>query len=154
MNLSQHFTLQEFIDSSKAKEMGINNTPNALQIARMEAWCDNIGEPIRAHFKSIVRILSGFRCSELNKAVGGADTSQHLLGEACDIHVYGVDNDDVWIFIVANLNFDQVIAEKLRQDDGNAGWIHVSHKIAGKQRGDAISFLGDGVYVQGLQYIN
>lgn len=154
MNLSTHFTLQEFTDSPKAKEFGLENTPNAMQIAALQSLCDNILEPLRAHFNSSIRILSGFRCLELNKAVGGAPTSQHTLGEAADIHVQGVRNDDVWKFIVLNLNFDQVIAEKLREDDGNAGWVHVSHKREGKQRGDNISFLSDGKYVKGLQYIN
>lgn len=153
MNLSPHFTLAEFIASAKATELGIENTPNAIQIDAMSALCAITLEPIRLHFNSSIRILSGFRCPELNRAVGGADTSQHLLGEAADIHVYGVDNDDVWKFIQLNLNFDQVIAEKLRQDDGNAGWIHVSHKRDGKQRGEALSFLGNGQYVPGLQYI-
>jgi zinc D-Ala-D-Ala carboxypeptidase len=154
MGLSQHFTLEEFIYSAKGAEMDIDNTPNALQIARMKAWCDSIGEPIRAHFKSAVHILSGFRCPELNKLVGGANTSQHLLGEAADIHVFGVDNDDLWKFITLNLNFDQCIAEKLHRDNGNAGWVHVSHRREGKQRNEALSFLGNGQYVQGLQYIN
>lgn len=153
MKLSHNFTLQEFTDSPKAKELGIDNIPNAIQIAAMQSLCDNILEPIRTHFNSPVRILSGFRCPELNKAVGGAITSQHTLGEAADINVHGVKNDDLWRFIVLNLNFDQVIAEKLREDDGNAGWIHISHRREGKQRGESLSFLGNNNYINGLHYM-
>lgn len=153
MNLSPNFTLQEFTYSGKAIELGIENIPNAMQIACLQSWCDNIGEPIRKHFGKPVRIRSGFRCPELNKAVGGAPTSQHTLGEAADIEIDGIRNDAIWAFIVNTLNYDQCIAEKLRKDDGSAGWIHVSHKKDGKQRGEALSFLGNGKYVKGMEYI-
>lgn len=153
MRLSNHFTLQEFIISPKAIELGIKNYPNALQIAALQSLCDNILEPIRSNFDLGVRILSGFRCPELNKAVGGAGTSQHTLGEAADITIVGIKNVKLWQFIVDQLNYDQVIAEQLKEDNGNAGWVHVSHKPAGKQRREALSFLGGGKYVKGLQYI-
>lgn len=153
MKLSPNFDLSEFTESPEALELGIDNTPNALQVSRLQSLCDNVLTLVRIRFNKPVHILSGFRCPALNTAVGGEDTSQHKLGEAADFVIPGIRNDDIWQFIVDNLSFDQLIAEKLRQDDGNAGWIHVSHKKDGKQRGEALSFLGDGVYVPGLKYI-
>lgn len=153
MNISEHFTLKEFINSSKADELGIDNTPNAIQISAIQELCDNILEPIRFHFKRPIRILSGFRSVDLNKAVGGAATSQHTLGEAADIEINGIRNDAIWSFIVNTLNFDQCIAEKLMADNGAAGWIHISHKRSGAQRKEALSFLGNGKYVSGLHYM-
>lgn len=153
MRLSDNFTLEEFTFSPKAVELNIDNAPNEINITSMKFLCDNILEPARKYFNNPIKILSGFRCPVLNRALGGAPTSQHILGEAADIEVKNIKNDDVWQFIKLNLPFDQLIAEKLKEVDGNAGWVHVSYKRVGKQRNDAISFLGDGRYVSGLQYI-
>jgi len=150
--LSPHFSLEEFTFSLTALQKNIDNTPNAMQIARMESLCDNILEPIRQRFNKPVKVLSGFRCQELNKAVGGSYTSQHLLGEAADIKVKDVSNAVLWHWIVDTLSFDQCIAEKLKKNHEGDGWVHVSHKLSGRQRGMALSFIGDR-YVNGFQYM-
>jgi hypothetical protein len=151
-HLSPHFSLGEMTFSLTAISKNIDNTPNALQISRLESLCDNILEPIRQRFNSPVKILSGFRSPKLNDLVGGAATSQHLLGEAADVKVKGVSNAVLWHWIVDNLNYDQCIAEKLLKEYDGAGWIHISHKREGKQRKEALSFVGDK-YVKGFQYM-
>jgi uncharacterized protein YcbK (DUF882 family) len=45
---------------------------------------------VREHFGSPVRVTSGCRCGAHNKAVGGAEKSQHKKGRAADIQVSGV----------------------------------------------------------------
>jgi len=150
MLLSPHFTLGEFTKSSH----DIPNKPDYTQIYSMKELCKSVLEPLREHFGA-VNITSGFRCPELNKAAGGAPSSQHLRGEAADIKIPGVRNDAVWNYIKNNLPFDQLIAEKLKLDDGATGWIHVSY--APTLRRDAISYLGKingkHTYVKGLAYI-
>ena len=77
-------------------------------------------------------ISSGYRSKELNKAIGGATTSQHLLGQAIDIDMdgtpNGVTNKMVFDYIKAHLNFDQLINEF------DYSWVHVSYNPTGKQR--------------------
>lgn len=153
MRLSDHFTLEEFTRSQTAEALGIENHPNAMQIDAMTRLCLTVLEPVRAYFKSPVIITSGFRSEELNKAIGGVPGSQHAKGEAADIEVIGVPNRRTWQVIVDKLNYDQCIAEKLRKDDGRAGWVHVSHSREGHQRGEALSYLGNGVYVHGLEFV-
>lgn len=53
-------------------------------------------EKMRTHFGGQpVTINSGCRCSKHNKAVGGASSSQHLLGTAADHTVKGVSLNDL-----------------------------------------------------------
>jgi zinc D-Ala-D-Ala carboxypeptidase len=153
MQLSKNFSLLDLTDSMKAHELGISNQPNLIQIDRLSLFCDMILEPIFNHYGKKPRINSGFRCFELNAAIGGEPDSQHTKGEAGDIKMEGIRNDELWHFIVDNLNFDQCIAEKFRLDQPSAGWIHVSHRYSGKQRKEALSWLGKKPYLQGLHYL-
>ena len=48
-------------------------------------------QAIREHFGKAVVITSGYRTATHNTAVGGAKSSQHLLGRAADIQVQDTD---------------------------------------------------------------
>nr|DAN44438.1 MAG TPA: peptidase [Caudoviricetes sp.]DAU42632.1 MAG TPA: peptidase [Caudoviricetes sp.] len=48
-------------------------------------------QAIREHFGKPVTITSGYRTAAHNTAVGGAKSSQHLLGRAADIQVQDTD---------------------------------------------------------------
>ena len=84
MQLTEHFTLEEFTHSDVALRLGIKNEPNILTISNlietaklMEAVRHLLGDrPINVH--------SAYRCPELNKRIGGSATSVHPLGLACD----------------------------------------------------------------------
>lgn len=124
--LTPHFTLWEMTRSGTAISRGIKNEPGKKEVERLTELCDNVLEPLRRRF-GVIRITSGFRCPELNVAVGGAKTSQHMYGEAADIHINSVaEGQRMCDFIARNTPFDQLLLERVR-DDGS-GWIHVSHK--------------------------
>jgi hypothetical protein len=93
-------------------------------------------QPIRDHFGVPIHLSSGYRSAALNKAVGGASSSQHSKGEAIDIDMdgsaNGVTNKMVFDFIKANVNFDQLIWEF--GTDANPDWVHVSYNSDGAQR--------------------
>ena len=42
-----------------------------------------------------ITVLSGYRCPKHNAAVGGAKSSQHMLGTAADIRCEGVSIGDI-----------------------------------------------------------
>jgi len=147
MKLSEHLDLSEVTRSNEAKRKGISNMPTPEHIENFKKLAENIFEPIRKHFGVPIMISSGYRSKELNKAIGGATTSQHLLGQAIDIDMdgtsKGVTNKMVFDYIKANLNFDQLINEF------DYSWVHVSYNPTGKQRKQvlrAIKSAGKTVY--------
>ena len=149
MNLSANITLAEMT----ANNHGFTNQPGQMELLALEAWAENIGQPIRDHYGLPLHINSGFRCPALNKKVGGAANSQHMKGEAGDIWVEGVRNDDLWRFITGSkLPFDQCVAEYLSKSDGTKGWIHVSFALHTAPRKQAISCIAPRKYVPGLVY--
>jgi uncharacterized protein YcbK (DUF882 family) len=81
MNLSEDFTLEEFVRSDTARRRGIDNTPTELARANLVILCHFLLQPIRTHIGKAVRVTSGYRCPKLNQAVGGVSTSQHTEGK-------------------------------------------------------------------------
>jgi len=149
-SLTRSFTLQELCKSQTATNRGWDNTAKGENIDNLRALCENVLQPLRDHFNLPVTVISGYRGANVNRAVGGRFNSQHLVGEAADIEIDGVSNADVWRAIVAELPFDQVIAEYLEKDDPNAGWIHVSHSRVNNRK-EAMSCV-KGKYLAGLLY--
>ena len=151
MQLTQHFDLEELTKSQTGDRLGIDNVPTAAALDSLMVLCARVLEPVRAHYGPVF-INSGYRCPDLNKAVGGASTSQHCLGQAADIEVPGVANGDLAAWIVANLDFDQVILECYRKGQPNSGWVHVSYKDAGNRKATLTATVVSGkmVYTPGL----
>jgi len=58
-------------------------------VQAMQKFRDHLGRP--------VHINSGYRCPSHNKAVGGAASSQHLQGNACDVTVDGISPRNVFL---------------------------------------------------------
>ena len=54
-----------------------------------------IADKIRGHFGAPAHVVSGLRCPDHNRAVGGVANSQHMYGEACDLRVDGVGWSDL-----------------------------------------------------------
>jgi zinc D-Ala-D-Ala carboxypeptidase len=136
MQLSEHLSLAEVTRSETAKRRGISNMPIEAHIANFKLLAEKVFEPIRNHFGKPIHISSGYRSAALNKAIGGAASSQHCSGEAIDIdmdgHAGGVTNKMVFDYIKDNLEFDQLIWEF--GTDANPDWVHVSYESTGKQR--------------------
>ena len=125
MDLTRNFTLSELIKSDTAIRKGINNNPNAEQIEKLKALCENILQPVRDHFGR-VKITSGYRSIELCEAIGSSARSQHAKAEAADFEVTGVDNVELADWIHRELEWDQLILEFYTPGEPNSGWIHCS----------------------------
>ena len=126
MNLSRNFSLQELTKSDTAIRKGIDNEPNADQIDKLKALCENILQPVRDQFGR-VKVTSGYRSPELCVAIGSSLTSQHSKAEAVDFECLGVDNAEVADWVKMNCDVDQLILEYYTPGEPNSGWIHASY---------------------------
>ena len=126
MELTRNFSLLELTKSDTAIRKGINNNPNAEQIEKLKALCENILQPVRDHFGR-VKVTSGFRSVELCTAIGSSANSQHAKAEAADFECVGVDNAELDDWIHRELTYDQLILEFYTPGEPNSGWIHCSY---------------------------
>lgn len=121
-------------------------------ISNLQSLCDNVLEPLRSFINSSdspsplsfrggaggeasiggaggeapLVITSGYRCTRLNTLVGGAARSQHITGEAADIHIPDLATGRKWMqWIVDHLTFDQLIMEHSKS---GTHWLHVSFR--------------------------
>lgn len=151
MQLTEHFKLSEFTKSGTAIKYGIDNSldPNypkhAEIIANLRTLCVNVLEPLRQWYGKPIVISSGYRSPAVNNhpEVRGATKSQHMTGEAADLHIptikapNGSSVQDMatarkWIeHLLGYGHFDQLILE---HDKSGHYWIHVSFKRTGTNR--------------------
>ena len=147
MQLSKHFTLEEFEKSQTATRKGIKNKAGSGEIKNLGDLCYEVLEPVRAKFDKPVTITSGYRSPELSEAIGSKATSQHCKGEAVDFEIAGVSNLQVALWLTNNVNFDQCILE-FWTGEASSGWIHVSYKD-GSNRKQVLTYDGKS-YTNGL----
>lgn len=122
MKLTEHFTLEELTDSATAKKLKIDNTPTK-EIKENLRELAQLLEKIRMKWNSPIIVTSGYRCKDLNKAVGGSKTSQHVKGQAAD--VICKNNKDLFILIQQMiLNGDITVGQLI--DEYNYKWLHIS----------------------------
>ena len=153
MRLSQHFKLGELCKT----KTGIENVPNEEQVNNLKRLCQWL-EQLRLRYNQMrnekgemrngneelrnevgeypIVINSGFRSPEVNKAVGGVSTSNHLTGCAVDIRCIGIEQALRYAAIlldISDLNqedFDELLIEQ----KAHVIWIHFAVKPTGNRR--------------------
>ena len=138
--ISKNFTLDELTASATAKAKGIINAPGVDEVCNMCALVHHVLQPLRDAMQEPIKIGSGYRCTNLNHAVGGVGNSQHIRGQAADLCI---DGDKVkgkrWFdWIRAHCDFDQLIWE---HNARGSYWVHVSFRSDGKNRRNVIGNL-------------
>ena len=129
--ITEHFTVEEFERSSTADRLGIDNRVPAALLPNLKILCEVVLEPLRAYAGKPIVISSGYRCPAPNRAVGGASQSEHLRGEAADLHLPAIaEGRTSFGWLMDNTTFDQLIWERNPQ---GTYWIHVSCKADPRQ---------------------
>lgn len=135
MKISEHFILSEFTASTLAARWRIDNAPPPAAVDRLTALARAVLEPWREKLAgNKIIITSGYRSPKLNRLVGGAPRSQHVLGEAADCQTPGVPLLRAYVELLrCGAPIDQAILEDYKPDI-ESGWIHVSHAYTCQQR--------------------
>ena len=139
--LSEHFTLGELTKTSVNSLDG--NIPSHEAIENLKRLCPWL-EELRYTYNSLyclkpgedyetsknvepIIITSGYRSPDVNRAVGGANSSNHLTGCAVDIRVLGLEQAIRYACILLDiadekeLDFDELLIE--RSPKGTF-WLH------------------------------
>lgn len=144
MNLSPHFSLAELVSSQVATRKGIDNAPAPAIVANLTRLAALL-EQVRALVGAPIAISSGYRSPALNKAVGGAANSAHVLGLAADISTAKLTPKALALLIrQSDIAFDQLIYE--------GTWVHIGLSTGALRRQVLTAkFAGGGVsYVAGI----
>lgn len=112
MKLTEHFTLEELTrtDNKEFKELNAEQGKKRLyELSKLAMFA----EQVRSIVNCPMIITSGYRCPELNKAIGGSSTSQHIKFEAIDFIPKSIDALNAFCAIALScFNFGQLILEK------------------------------------------
>ena len=120
----------------KEKEFACKCCGQLPPLARenVKALVCEVLDPVRERLGKPIIVNSGYRCPNHNKDVGGVKNSQHLKGEAADIHCE--DNERLKQLIIENGKFDQLITYPT--------FLHVSYKRTGGNRHQRLKKGGAG----------
>jgi hypothetical protein len=124
MRLTPNFSLEQLIHSETAERERIDNTPAPPIVENLRLLAQGL-EQVRTLTGLPLKIVSGYRCPELNRRVGGAKTSQHTEGKAADFTCagFGPPVDVIKAIRDSDIDFDQCILEYAR-------WVHISFSAA------------------------
>ena len=132
MQLSQHFLLGEFTKSNYPE---VYNIPSHVAIENMKRVCGWL-EALRQAQGPIV-INSGYRSPQLNKRVGGVNTSNHLTGCAVDIRCSGIEQAIEYAAILIEYSkeikqdYDELFIEKNKY---GRYWVHFAVRPSDNRR--------------------
>ena len=131
--LSEHFTLGEMTRSNSHPE--IYNIPSHEAIANLTNLCKWL-EVLRLRAGTPIRINSGYRSPQLNKAIHGVAGSNHMTGCASDIRVENMEQLIRYAAILLDYakeskkEFDELLIER---NSHGAIWLHFAVRPSGNR---------------------
>lgn len=146
-----NFTISEVSKSSTAIRMEIDNTPSEQVLHAARLLAEHCLQPIRDHYSFPFSPQSWYRCEALEKVIcyksfpawlskhhldhidpqnwrNYFNLKSHPKGEAADIEIIGISNDELYNWCKDNLHYDQLIREFAKPSDPQSGWVHISYR--------------------------
>jgi zinc D-Ala-D-Ala carboxypeptidase len=144
MDLSPHFTLEEMTISQTGARLGIDNRPGPDALANLRRLADRL-EAVRALVGRALVISSGYRSPELNRAVGGVDSSAHVQSLAADF----ISPPAACILVARQIAASAIGSDQLIDEHD---WIHLAVAAPGRpERRQCLTLLAGGGYAEGLR---
>jgi len=146
--ISPRITYQEATASQTAVRRGLDNTPPPEALEAMRRVAAACYEPACEAFGVRLPVSSFYRSAEVNRAVGGARKSQHVLGEAMDVDAdalppeHGVTNAALFWWLAEHVEFDQLIWEFGGTE--NPAWVHMSYTTRYPNRREMLRIWKEG----------
>lgn len=141
-----NFPLRELIASTTAARLNLDNTPPADVLPEL-AHTSEMLQRIRATLGVPVIVTSAYRGPQLNRAVGGVTSSDHVSGQAADIvaPAYGSPHTIATLLapLVSTLGIGQLILEGVKGKQ----WVHVSTRVPQFSRNRIITITDKGAQV-------
>jgi len=129
--LSQHFTLGEMCKTSvKTADGNIPSHVHIENLKRVCGWLEMLRDEYNRRYgegNDPIIINSGYRSPQVNKAVGGVATSNHLTGCAADIRVADMKQLLRYAVILLDIAdegreaFDELLIER---NSKGTYWLH------------------------------
>jgi hypothetical protein len=121
-HLQQSFRLSEFLRSDTAVRLGLDNMPKAQELANIRNVLAPGMQRVRNCLGQPVLVTSGYRSPEVNAAIRGSRSSQHMQGLAADFICPGFGGVRQAVQYMmersGEIRFDQLIWE--------GSWVHIS----------------------------
>ncbi len=152
MKLTQNFTLQELTRSARAQSLGIDNALPPQLLGNIQTLAEML-ERVRAALGDRPLIVtSGYRCRELNKAVGGVVSSDHTLGCGADVvcPAFGTPYEIAKRLApqIGRLEIGQIALESIK----GKSWVHLSTRTPDRPVNRVITVTDAGTQL-GIQSI-
>ena len=132
------YTLNDLLYSRTAENNGINNLPGRdegksydMINTNLKNLAINILTPLYEKYGDDMVLTSCYRCSVLDKAVGGSGNGPHTFGKAADIQVSNISTSEIFNYIKSNFEWQQLIweePEKGTYPKSDASWIHIAYE--------------------------
>ena len=122
MQITKHFTLRELTTTDIEELKEKNYEEGRLKLYEL-CKVAVLLEAVRLLLNSPMTITSGYRCGDVNNAIKGSKTSQHLRAEAADFIPLKLSAQEAFDMIrKSDIKYGQLILEKR----GNGHLIHIS----------------------------
>lgn len=128
MNLTNHFTLEEFERSQTAIRHGIDNSVPTNLMPNMQRTAEMMEEVRNILLGRGIQVTSGYRCRELEIKISGKAYGAHMLALACDFvcPTFGSPLEIARTLSTSLSDFDQIIWE--------GTWVHLGLSEAAQRK--------------------